>query len=191
MHVPTHILSGWCFGNLMPRFGPRQRLCCMVMASVPDIDGAGIIFSQDLYWDYHHKLGHCLLFGAALSAILAWFSPRPRWWIAFAAYLAAFHLHLVLDYFGSGPDWPIYYLWPVSEWEWENPHAWMLYSWQNITAGVLLIGVTVWIARALARTPLELLMPSLDEKFVAAVRRSRPAPPAAPQPTAAQDPGPG
>lgn len=185
MHVPTHILSGWCLGNLLPRFGPRQRLFCMVMAAIPDMDGAGIVISQDLYWDYHHKLGHCLALGLALSAILARYSPRPGRWVAFAAYLAAFHLHLLLDFVGSGPDWPIYYLWPISSRAWENPHAWMLYSWQNITAGLMMIGLAVWIARGMGRTPLESLMPSLNEKFVAAVRS-----PALGSP-AGQDPGTG
>ena len=40
-----------------------------------------------------------------ISLTLASFSTRRV--LAFCAYLALFHLHLVLDYFGSGPGWPI------------------------------------------------------------------------------------
>ena len=38
MHVQTHILSGWCVGNLAP-LSPRERLICMTAASIADLDG--------------------------------------------------------------------------------------------------------------------------------------------------------
>ena len=46
MHIPTHILSGWCIGNVLPLNG-RERLFCMVAASVADFDGLGIIFGEE------------------------------------------------------------------------------------------------------------------------------------------------
>ena len=104
MHIQTHILSGWCVANLLP-LTARERLFCMIAASAADLDGLGILVSQDLYWDYHHKLGHGIAFGLLISLTLASFSTRRV--LAFCAYLALFHLHLVLDYFGSGPGWPI------------------------------------------------------------------------------------
>ena len=112
MHIQTHILSGWCVGNLLP-LTSRERLFCMIAAGAADIDGLGIVVSQELYWDYHHKLGHCAAFGLLLAGALAAFSTRRA--LAFGTYLLLFHLHLVLDYYGSGPGWPIYYLWPVSD----------------------------------------------------------------------------
>ena len=46
MHIPTHILSGWCTGNLFD-FKPRERLFCMIAATAADLDGLGMIYSMD------------------------------------------------------------------------------------------------------------------------------------------------
>jgi hypothetical protein len=170
MHIPTHILSGWCIGNLLP-LTPRERFFCMIAAAGADLDGVGYAISEELYWDYHHKLGHCAAFGVLSAAAMAWFSRRRM--LAFVVYLSLFHLHLVLDYFGSGPGWPIYYGWPVSDREWENPRAWAFFSWQNIGAAFALLAWTAWIAVRYRRTPLERIKPSLERKAIAWIDRRR------------------
>lgn len=164
MHIPTHILSGWCVGNLLPLSG-RERLFCMIAASAADVDGLGILFGEEMYWAWHHKLGHNVFFAALLAGGLAMASSRRG--LAFVAYLLLAHLHLVLDYFGSGPGWPLYYLWPASDFEIVNPRAWPFFSWQNITTAYALVGWTVWIAWRNRRTPLERLMPRLDRQLAA------------------------
>lgn len=161
MHIQTHILSGWCIGNFLP-LTPRERLLCMVAASIQDIDGLGILYSEELYWDLHHKLGHCLLFGGITAAVCGLIARR---WRMAAVALVLFHVHLVLDYYGSGPGWGLYYYWPFNEHEWVNRDAWPFFSWQNISAFVLLLGWTVLIAWQYQRTLLELLVPSLDRKL--------------------------
>ena len=176
MHIQTHILSGWCVGNLLP-FSPRQRLACMIAAAIADLDGLGILVpgarGQELYWDYHHVLGHNLPFGILTSVILsAW--CRRQWPLTFVACLGLFHLHLLMDYWGSGRDWCIHYLWPVGHLILKNPNGWELYSWQNMLAFVLLLIWTIAIARWQRRTPLELLMPSLDKEFVRLAAGSQP-----------------
>lgn len=163
MHVQTHILSGWCAANLLP-LNARQRLFCMVAASLSDVDGMGILFSQELYWDFHHRLGHCALFAVAASSILAVFSPRRI--ASFLVYLALFHLHLGLDVLGSGTGWKIYYFWPFNWVGYKIDWGWELYSWQNIAAFFALLAWTLAIAIWRQRTPLELLTPSLDRRFV-------------------------
>lgn len=175
MHIPTHILSGWCLANLFPTLGPRERLFCMIAAAVQDLDGLGIIGDFLLrhdeptwYWALHHKLGHGIVACILVTAILTFFSKSPRW-IACLAYVSAFHLHLVMDYFGSGPNWDIYYFWPVSERGWIADNAWPLFSWQNIVAAALLLTWTIWIVRVKKRTPLEALVSSLDRRWVRAV----------------------
>ena len=70
MHIPTHILSGWVVANLLP-IGRRERLFCMIAATIPDIDGLGIIVSEHWYTQFHHILGHNLLFGLIVSSVLA------------------------------------------------------------------------------------------------------------------------
>lgn len=169
MHIPTHILSGWVAGNLLPTDG-RQRLCCMLAASLADLDGLTIVAGRKAYWATHHIVGHNLLFGNAMSVVLAAVSAR-RWgarlaW--FGVYLALFHLHLVMDYYGSGPLWSIEYLWPFSNWKVGLSDAWEFDSWQNKAAGLAMIAAAAAvIAWRWRRTPLERLMPELDRKLVA------------------------
>lgn len=44
MHIPTHIMSGWVIANCVP-LTPRERLACMIIATVPDIDGPSVATS--------------------------------------------------------------------------------------------------------------------------------------------------
>jgi hypothetical protein len=188
LHIQTHILSGWCAANLVPFCNARQRLFCMIAASIPDIDGAGILLwpinhtlGQELYWDYHHRLGHCILFGIVVSSLLA-VMTRRRYLASFLLYLAMFHLHLALDLAGSGEGWKIHYWWPLNDLGYSVSWVWDLSSWQNRLAFLLLLIWTIGIAYWQRRTPLELLMPSLDEKFT---RRGAAAPLNAPPQTPA------
>ena len=159
-------MSGWCAGNLLP-ITARERLFCMIAATIPDIDGLGIIVSEHWYTQFHHILGHNLLFGLIVSTVLAIFSTHKM--LGFVAYCGLFHLHLLMDYWGSGRDWGICYFWPFQSgpgsW-WMNPYGWNFFSWQNITAAFVVLLWTVWIGYRKRRTPLELLMPSLDRQLV-------------------------
>ncbi|HSU65851.1 MAG TPA: hypothetical protein VLJ39_03170 [Tepidisphaeraceae bacterium] len=104
-----------------------------------------------------------------LSAALAAFSAsRVK---AFFVFLAAAHLHLVLDYFGSGPGWPIHYGWPLFHWVWRNPDAWEFNSWQNRVVALAFLVWVLLIAAFQGRTPVELITPDLDRRFVAGLRR--------------------
>ena len=136
----------------------------MLAASLADLDGLSILAGQEAYWDYHHTLGHNLPFGLVLCTVLASLSTRRV--LALCVYLALFHLHLLLDYYGSGPGWGIPYLWPFDSHQWVRRDAWPFYSWQNITTAFILIAWTLWIARRQRRTPLEALMPRLDRQLV-------------------------
>ena len=170
VHIPTHILSGWCVGNLLPLNGARA----VVLHDRRRRRGRGRVghrLRRAFYWDWHHKVGHNVFFAALLAGGLAAFSSRK--WLAFVAYFILAHLHLVLDYFGSGPGWPIYYLWPVSNLEIVNPRAWPFFSWQNITAAYALVAWTVWIAWRSAGRRSKCLMPRLDRQLVALLQKRR------------------
>jgi hypothetical protein len=163
MHIPTHLLSGWLVGCALP-IGPRGRLCCMIAATAPDVDGLGIVFGQEAYWRFHHVAGHNVFFGLLLAAALtAWTGQRRV--IAFAGNVVCFHLHLLMDYFGSGPGWAIHYLCPLDRHGWKTDAAWELSSWQNRVAFVLLLLATLAIAWRRRITPLERLAPRLDAKW--------------------------
>lgn len=141
----------------------------MIAAAASDVDGLGILFGENAYWNWHHTFGHSLLFALIAGSVLAAFTP-PRL-ASFLLYVAMVHLHLLLDFFGSGCDWPIPYLWPTHALRLINPYSWNLYSWQNLSffAGFLIW--TIWIALRQGRTPLEVLMPGLDQKIVRALRK--------------------
>jgi hypothetical protein len=142
----------------------------MVTSAIADLDGLGILVGQGAYWNYHYKLGHNLAFGILACTICAVLSKRRAF--AFCIYLALFHLHLLMDVFGSGPGWPIYYLWPFSSRIIDNTRlSWEFFSWQNISIGIAFIAWTIVIAVRLGRTPLEAIMPNLDRQLVDWLRR--------------------
>jgi len=161
-------MSGWCVANLFD-LSPRERFLAMVAASAADVDGVGIFVSWDLYTEYHHVIAHNAMFGVLLALPLAVFSKnRVK---AFCLFLSLYHLHLVLDYYGSGLGWGIAYFWPFSEHQLQNPGAWELSSWQNFIAGGFLVGWMILIAVRQRRSPLEFITPSMDKKIVAVFRK--------------------
>src|ERR1700677_3708675 len=170
MQIPTHIMSGWCAANVIPNLTPKQRLFCMIAASIPDLDGLSILAGQQSYWHWHHRVCHNLPFGLLSCLILTLLSGKT--FKIFILYLAIFHLHLDMDIFGSGPGWGIFYLWPFSNWMFDNNHlSWDFYSWQNITIAAVFLAWTIAIAIRKRRTPLEYLMPDLDRQLVAFFRK--------------------
>ena len=171
MHFQTHVLSGWCVANLFP-LSPTQRLAAMIVAAAADVDGLGILFGQETYWRFHHTFGHNVAFGLILSAVSAYRSGKRV--SIFLLYISLFHLHLLMDFFGSGPGWPIVYFWPFSRHALDNrPWSWAFYSWQNITTAFGLVAWTGVIAFRCGRTPLEIVMPNLDRQLVHMLRRRR------------------
>jgi len=169
MHIPTHVLSGWVVASAVPSLTPRERLFAMAAATAPDLDGLAIVAGRDAFETYHHVVGHNLFFGLAVTAVIVAWSTHKRTMAMLA--FGLFHLHLVLDSFGSGCDWGISYLWPLVQREWVNPWRWEFFSWQNLVAAYGLVLVTIVIAVRQGRTPLETLAPSLDRQLVGLARR--------------------
>ena len=168
MYIQAHVMSGWLAGNYL-KINARERFFCMLAASIPDLDGLGILISQKAYFDYHHIWGHNLLFGVIISLLLAGFSShRVK---CFILYLALFHLHLLMDLFGSGECWTIAYFHPFSTCELYSRINWALFSWQNIVINFFLLFWTLSLIISKKRTPLEYIMPSLDKKWTKDVNR--------------------
>ncbi len=164
MHIPTHILSGWCIANAFPQLSAKDRLLIVLAASLPDLDGLGLLWSAEAYQAVHHVWGHNLTAALALSLIASLCSDHKRW--CFLLCLAAFHLHLLMDFYGSGPGWGIAYGWPFDEHSYQTDRAWSLGGWQNY---VTLAGLLVWawiILRTKRRTLFELFAPTIDRAFV-------------------------
>jgi inner membrane protein len=165
MQTQTHILSGWIAANLLPSMTARQRLMSMIAAAIPDLDGLSYLGGQEAFWNWHHRACHNLPFGILACGVMTLLSGGKIW--LFFWYLALFHLHLVMDIFGSGPCWGIYYFWPFSGWMFDNsPYSWDFYSWENLSIAAGLIAWTILIAVRAGRTPLEAIMPRLDGQTV-------------------------
>lgn len=107
MNPITHALTGWSLASCQSSLAPRERAWVVAAALAPDLDGLGIVVelatrntAEPLYWwsEYHHVLGHNLLF-AVLLAGAAWAFTRR--WIVTALVFAAVHVHLLCDLLGD------------------------------------------------------------------------------------------
>jgi inner membrane protein len=182
MPIPQHLLSGWCLAHLAP-LSARERGLAILAASLADLDGLGIVYSAALYGQWHHKVGHNVFYGLLLAVALACVSGRAsgrteseqkqRWLRLAGFYFFLFHIHLVLDFYGSGPGWGVYYLWPVDPVYLLSDHAWPFMGWQNMTALAVLIVWTLGIFWIKARTPFELITPGLEADLRRWVQRRR------------------
>lgn len=177
----THFFSGWVFANCFD-LNRRDRAIVTLACVVPDIDGLGIIpelltrnSAHPLLWfsEYHHSL-HNLTFALLVGAI-AFALATQKWKASLLAFLS-FHLHLFEDVIGSrGPDgyqWPISYFAPFlpsAQILW--PGQWALNAWPNIVLTILLLLITLWLARQRGFSPLEMISTKADATLVATLRR--------------------
>ena len=170
MHIQTHILSGWCFGNLF-KLTSKERFFCMLAAGISDVDGFGYFISKELYWDYHHLFAHNIFFIVLSSLVLTFFSKHKI--KSFMIFLCLMHIHLIMDYFGSGYGWQIKYFWPISQWGIWDQNAWPFFGWQNKVAGIIFILWTLAIIVIQKHTFFEWPMPLLDRQIVTLSERMK------------------
>jgi inner membrane protein len=182
----THFLVSWGVANLLPHSTKRDRAIITFAGVVPDLDGLGIVpemltrhTSSPLLWwtNYHHVPGHNIA-GALVVVAVAALLAHSKWKTALLA-AVTFHLHLFCDGIGSrGPDgyqWPIPYLLPFSNavnWAWSG--QWALNAWQNMVITVVMLAVTIALARVRGYSPLEMLSSKWDHAFVEAIRNRFP-----------------
>ena len=183
MNPITHVLVSWCVAESVDGIGTRERFLIVASGVAPDLDGLGMpveLLTRDsshplLWWsEYHHVLGHNLLFAVIMTAIAAVFSRSRRAAVAMASFVA-FHLHLLCDLAGSrGPDgyeWPIPYLYPFAakpELSWS--YQWALNAWPNVALTILLLVITFVLAWRRGYSPLQLISTRADHAFVGALR---------------------
>src|SRR3990172_2420889 len=129
----THLLTGWLVANSSRRFGRKERIMVTAAGLIPDVDGFGVIAEaltrngdKPLLWwsNYHHVLGHNLLFGLFVTLVAFLLTARNR--VVAALVFVSFHLHLLGDFVGArGPGddlWVVPYFLPFS------PHE---FSWSG------------------------------------------------------------
>ncbi|TNE30581.1 MAG: metal-dependent hydrolase [Alphaproteobacteria bacterium] len=176
MTPSAHLMASWLVSHSID-VSRRERILITLSGVVPDIDGVG--YFVDLvtglrgketyfYQEYHHAVGHSLLFGLVFALVSYWFSSKKRVHVAVLCF-AVFHLHLLADIVGSlGPDgynWPIKYLWPSSGLELSWSGQWLLNGWQNILIAALLFLGCAFVTMARKLSPFELISVRLDKAF--------------------------
>lgn len=195
----THLFLGWTLANA-GKLDRRERAAVTIAGVIPDFDAFGAPFealtrdsARPLLWysDYHHILGHNLLFGVICTAV--GFAVATRRWLVAGLVLVSFHLHLLGDLVGSmGPDgsqWPIPYLWPLDpsvQWTWSG--QWELNAWPNfVITGVLLL-VTFYLAWRRGYSTVEIVSRRVDARIVEALRRRFGEPPGTGEPAGPESP---
>lgn len=182
MHVGTHFFASWLLATA-PGLERRERAAIAFAGVAPDADGLGIIAElltadspRTLAWysNYHHVLGHNLLFAVVVALIAGALAKRKVLTAALAC--GAFHLHLLCDLAGSrgadGYQWPIPYLWPFSnavQLTWSG--QWMLGAWQNTVFTAVVVLASVFLAWRLGYSPLGIFSPKADAVFVQTLRK--------------------
>ena len=147
----------------------RDRILVTLGGVLPDLDGLTLLGGEDLYGKWHHVLTHGVLSAVVISGALALLAKRKA--AVFGLAFAAFHLHLVCDLLGSGPGWPIHYLWPFSLEEWGWSGQWDLASWQNTLIGMSATIAVLACALPFGRTAVELFSLKVDAQVVATLRK--------------------
>jgi membrane-bound metal-dependent hydrolase YbcI (DUF457 family) len=149
---------------------------------IPDVDGFGIVAEAVtrnggdplLWWsDYHHVLGHNLLFGLFVTLVAFLITARNR--AVAALVFVSFHLHLLGDFVGArGPGddrWVVPYFFPFSPREFSWSGQWELNAWPNFVITGLLIITTFYLAWKRGYSPLEMVSVKADAAFVRTLRQ--------------------
>lgn len=163
----VHGTLSWLLGQGLRARRDRALVACAGLA--PDLDGLTLLGGAEAFQTYHHVLFHGVP-GALVTALACAALARQRVAVAALA-LVAFHLHLLCDLVGSGPGWPILYLWPLSEREWSWDGQWDLASWQNAVIGLAVTLAALACALRWERTPVELFSLRWDAEVVRTLRR--------------------
>lgn len=140
-HFLTHVGLSWIVANLA-RIPTRDRVIVVLAGTLLDLDGAGLVWSEEAYVAMHRAAGHGLVLAVLIVLVALLLGHTPRITVPLA--VVSFHLHLALDLVGTG-GLPIRYLWPLTDRAWSYEGHWVLASWPNVAvmaltaAGVLAI----------------------------------------------------
>jgi hypothetical protein len=170
----AHFLIAWLFALIFLEKASDRRLA-VIAGVMADIDGVFILFDMDLYYTYHHTLGHSYLFGIPLAALMG-FLVLYRLRTGLVS-LGVFSLHLFADLIGS--NWPVTPFYPLFQdfvlssssylsdffiYEVINPVSFVL-----LMIAVSAVVLTKWV------TPFEVLSERLDRRIIAILRWRYPA----------------
>jgi inner membrane protein len=175
MTLGAHFLISWLCA--VPLFkSVRERRLVAIAGLAPDFDGVGIIVDKlsgktDLFYTYHHYVGHNVFASLLIAAVAAALAHAERAKV-FCVSLLVIHLHFLCDVLGSkGPDgyqWPVYYLYPYSKepgLTWSG--QWELSAWQNQAIIAALFALCLIVLMRRKTTFLEVISPWLQREAFA------------------------
>lgn len=187
MQGPSHLVISWFFADASGLGKPRERRIVAWAGLAPDVDVVAYLgaivwyrFDQGAAFEnvwkvIHHRYTHNLAFALVAGIVaygLARGDGRSRLRVALLALLAC-ALHNFLDLVGGGPTWPIYPLWPASDFPWHASWSWTIGDWPNIVVlAACLIG-TLAFGRFAGYSPLECFGDRADRWMVTVVRQGR------------------
>jgi hypothetical protein len=169
MHPQSHLIVSWLVGCRLREW--RDRFLVAWSGLAPDLDGLTALAGEEAFGRWHHTLTHGLPFAVCVATVAVCFA-RQRLTVTLLS-LAAFHLHLLCDFLGSGLPWGIVYLYPLSDHEYFSPDGWSLVSWQNVGITVLALVSCGHVALRHGRTFVEALLPRRVDRAVVEVIRRR------------------
>jgi len=210
MQGPSHLMISWFFADASRLDSANERRIVAWSGLAPDIDvlayGGAILWyglDKDLAFEnvwkvVHHRYTHGLTF-VLLTGIVAWLlasrfamsrggagaaesaAGARAWRVALLAMLAS-ALHNFCDIVGGGPTWPVYPLWPLSDFGWTASWSWPLSEWPNTVILFSCLAATMLYAKFGARSPVELFGSGADRWFAGVVQQGSDRPGAAARP---------
>ena len=194
MQAPSHLIIGWFIGEACGLRTPRLRRIVALAGLASDLDvlayiGAFFYFGLDIdraflfaHQAVHHHYTHGLGF-VFLAGLVAWLyvlargpgladglaaPPQRGSSAAKAGFLAAVAVtvHIFCDLIGSGSDWPIYPLWPLSNLCWGLSWSWTLGEWPNVVIMYLLLAAGLFYGRRAGHSFLESINYRMDRWMV-------------------------
>ena len=192
MHGPSHLILSWFAAEAAGIDSPRERRMVALSGFAPDLDVlaylGGIVyfgFDKDLTYEqvwqvvhhrYTHGLGFVLLTGL-LIFILAAGKPasgekdlQRALKIAVWSMLASI-IHVFSDLVAGGAEWPVYPLWPLSDFAWSMRGSWALGDWPNTLILLACLAGSMLYAKVAGYSPLESLHYRLDRAFVTIIQK--------------------
>jgi hypothetical protein len=191
MHGPSHLILSWFTAEAVGIDSPRERRLVALSGFAPDLDvlaylGAIVYFGfdKDLAYEqvwqvvhhrYTHGMGFVLLTGLLIFALALRKPTSPDKGLQRALKVAvcsmlASVIHLFSDLVAGGAEWPVYPLWPVSDFAWSLHGSWALGDWPNTLILLGCLAGTMLYAKVAGYSPLESLHYRLDRAFVTIIR---------------------
>jgi membrane-bound metal-dependent hydrolase YbcI (DUF457 family) len=179
-------MLSWYFAESAGVASARDRRVVAWSGLAPDVEVlayAGAIvwygFDKDKafenVWQVAHRhYTHGIAF-VLLTGIVAWWLASPGRARARVAVLAMFApaIHNFCDLVGGGAAWPVYLLWPLSEFRWSAAWSWDIGDWPNLA--ILFGGLAAMFlyAKYAGRSPMECFGARADAWFTSVVRQQR------------------